>query len=283
MPAEPPAHRTFVVGDVHGQYDKLVTLLQNARLVTADLHWSGGDSTLWFIGDFCDRGPHGLAVIDLVMQLESEAAAAGGRVQSILGNHDVLLLAVDRFGSLGDEWAVYFAFQWRQNGGNHDDLRGLLPSHVQWLSQLPALAKEHGLLLMHADSPLYLDCGGSIEDVNRAFGRILSNDDADAWNWLLNRFSEHNGFSDGRPGGIATATKVLQQFGATRLIHGHTPIFVTLGVQPEDIVMPYAYANDLCINVDGCMYAGGAGFVFEVPLEWMSPAPDSAYDQQRSR
>jgi hypothetical protein len=261
--------RTCIVGDVHGQLAKLTALLRSARLLSDDLHWAGGDTSLWFMGDFFDRGPHGLAVVDLVMRLQQEAPAAGGRVQSILGNHDFLLLSVDRFGRRGDEWAAYFTFQWRQNGGRESDRIGLLSSHIDWLSQLPAMAHVHNLLLAHADSSLYLHYGSSVETVNAAFARIMASDDPRAWDLLLTRFSEHNGFADARPGGHAAARKFLDRYIGTRLIHGHSPIHEVIRVKPNSVVAPHIYSHDRCINVDGGMFAGGPGFVFEVPPDWM--------------
>ena len=88
---------TFIIGDIHGHCDKLAGLLRDAGLVDADLAWSGGDARLFLLGDYVDRGPDGIGVIDLLMGLGVEAAAAGGQVEALLGNHDVMLLAAHRF------------------------------------------------------------------------------------------------------------------------------------------------------------------------------------------
>src|SRR5260370_32987021 len=83
----------YIIGDVHGQLKKLVKLLQDAHLIDAEYVWKAGTATLWFMGDFVDRGPDSIAVLDLVMRLQREAAASGGTVASLLGNHEMLLLA----------------------------------------------------------------------------------------------------------------------------------------------------------------------------------------------
>ncbi|HJT57830.1 MAG TPA: metallophosphoesterase, partial [Ktedonobacteraceae bacterium] len=90
--------RIYVIGDIHGQFEKLTSLLRNAELVDDSLSWIGGTAKLWFMGDFFDRGPDGVAAVDLVMRLQQEAQIAGGRVESLLGNHEVLILAAQRFG-----------------------------------------------------------------------------------------------------------------------------------------------------------------------------------------
>src|SRR2546428_8235051 len=90
----------YIIGDVHGQLKKLVKLLQDAQLVDAELSWRAGTATLWFMGDFVDRGPDSIAVLALVMRLQTAAAAAGGSVASLMGNHEMMLLAAYRFGRL---------------------------------------------------------------------------------------------------------------------------------------------------------------------------------------
>src|SRR4051794_11042685 len=92
-----PMTTTYVIGDIHGHLVKLLTLLEEAKLVDAAHHWSGGDAHVWFMGDFFDRGPQGVGVVDLIMRLQNQAAAAGGEIHSLLGNHEVLLLCVHRF------------------------------------------------------------------------------------------------------------------------------------------------------------------------------------------
>ncbi|HOU40257.1 MAG TPA: metallophosphoesterase, partial [Promineifilum sp.] len=59
-----------VIGDIHGQYVKMLTVLHDARLIDAAGHWSGGATTLWFMGDYFDRGPDGIAAIDLIRALQ---------------------------------------------------------------------------------------------------------------------------------------------------------------------------------------------------------------------
>ena len=80
--------RIVAVGDIHGSYDGLVSILQRAELIDAETHWIGGEATLVQVGDIFDRGLHVLEVLDLLMRLQGESAAAGGRVIVLLGNHE---------------------------------------------------------------------------------------------------------------------------------------------------------------------------------------------------
>lgn len=87
--------RIVVIGDVHGSYDKLLKLLRGTDLVDERLTWTGADTHLVFVGDLVDRGPDDRSVLDLVRRLQTEAEATGGRVHSLLGNHEVMNMSGD--------------------------------------------------------------------------------------------------------------------------------------------------------------------------------------------
>jgi Calcineurin-like phosphoesterase len=90
-----PAERLIAIGDIHGDFDDFALLLKRVGLVDAQNHWSGGKLTLVQTGDLIDRGPKGRQVMDLLMSLEKEAAASGGRVLVLLGNHEVMNILGD--------------------------------------------------------------------------------------------------------------------------------------------------------------------------------------------
>jgi hypothetical protein len=264
-----PQHRTFIIGDVHGQHDKTVSLLREADLIDKRLAWSGGDAHLWFMGDFFDRGPEGLAAVDLVMHLQGEAARDGGSVQSLIGNHEMLIMSAQRFGDRPTAWGGNFIGDWLMNGGQESDLIHLTPVHVEWLSNLPAMALLGDTLLMHADAGFYLEYGKSVNGVNAAFRSILLSDDAAAWDLLLGRFGQRLAFMDPESGGDDPAARVfaaelLKKYGGRKLVHGHTPIGSITGKPHSDVIEPLVYQGGMCVNVDGGMYKGGPGFVYEL-------------------
>jgi hypothetical protein len=80
--------RIVAVGDIHGSYDGLVSILQRAELIDAGTHWIGGETTLVQTGDLFDRGLQVREVLNLLMRLQGEADSAGGRVIVLLGNHE---------------------------------------------------------------------------------------------------------------------------------------------------------------------------------------------------
>src|SRR5947199_5963010 len=130
------------------------------------------------MGDFVDRGPDGIAVLDLVMHLQTEAAAAGGSVSSLLGNHEMLLLAAYRFGRRSTELGSNFLTRWKQNGGNRKDISSLTLRHLDWMAHLPAMALVGDYLFMHADAPFYIKCVRTVDEVHAAFSKLLCSSDS---------------------------------------------------------------------------------------------------------
>ena len=258
-------HDILVIGDIHGQYEKLARLLQQAGLVDANLSWTGGATTLWFMGDFFDRGPDGIAVVDLVMRLQNEARAAGGNVQSLLGNHEVLLLAAQKLEEQLTGTGETFLSDWKRNGGQESDLARLTQEHIDWITSLPAMARVGTWLFVHADATLYTKYGSSIEEVNHAFQSILQGDDDNAavWDQLLDDFSRREEFADWQPEGEQQARLFLRAFDARRLLHGHSPLHRSTAI--SEVKAARVYAGGLCVNVDGGMYLGGPGFVYRLP------------------
>lgn len=82
--------RLIAIGDIHGSYDGITTILRRAGLVDDALKWSGG-RTVWVqTGDYTDRGTDVRKVMDLLMRLEQEARAAGGQAIVLAGNHEIM-------------------------------------------------------------------------------------------------------------------------------------------------------------------------------------------------
>ena len=253
---------TYLIGDVHGHAGKLIRILQEAQLIGEDYRWIGGRAKLWFLGDFFNRGSEGIDALKLIMSLQAEAAAVGGEVNSVIGNHDVGLLAAYHFGEqFAPRLGNTFLGEWQNNGGIMSDLEQLTPKQVMWLSQLPAMAHVEGNLLAHADACFYTEYGSSIDEVNRTFVEVLQNRDSTAWDQLLDLFSEHQAFK----GDLKQVQSFLDQFGGRRFIHGHTPINKFTGQSPKTVCDPLVYARGLCINLDGGLYLGGPGFFYRLP------------------
>lgn len=82
--------RIVAIGDVHGAYDSLVSILKQAGLVDKKLRWIGGTTHLVQMGDLVDRGPDSRKAMDLLEKLEGQAEKKGGRVHVLIGNHEAM-------------------------------------------------------------------------------------------------------------------------------------------------------------------------------------------------
>jgi len=188
--------RVIALGDIHGSYDKMVTLLKGTKIVDDELAWTGGNQHLVFCGDLTDRGSNDRAVLDLARRLQSEAEAAGGRVHVVLGNHDVMNLTRDRRywnADLTEEFAGDESKQERQKGlkefrastdalSSHDvgafdekfppgyfararafELDG---EYGSWLIEQPTVIKVNGVLFLHGGlTPSVAALG--LDEINR--------------------------------------------------------------------------------------------------------------------
>lgn len=149
----------YCVGDVQGCYDELRQLLDIA----------GFDPTtdeLWLTGDLVARGPKSLEVMRFVVSL-------GERATSVLGNHDLHLLAT----------AAGYAKPKKK-----DRLSDLLEAPdasqlLQWLRMCPLLAE-------HATAPLMMSHAGLSPQWDLATARYCAREvedllRSDQGNWLL--------------------------------------------------------------------------------------------------
>ncbi|MFI8088981.1 metallophosphoesterase [Streptomyces sp. NPDC086080] len=266
----------YVVGDVHGYLDELLAALQEQGLVDAAGQWCAGTARLWFLGDFTDRGPDGIGVIDLVMRLSAEAAAAGGYCKALLGNHELLLLGAKRFNDTpvnSGAGTATFQAAWLLNGGQKTDMDRLQDHHLQWMARLDAVEAVDGHLLLHSDTTAYLDYGRSIEEVNDTVRETIARNDADeVWD-LFRKFTKRFSFRD--EGGADAVRSLLDTYGGTRVVHGHSPIPYLLGeVGSEDgednggpvVTGPHVYADGLAIAMDGGVTMAGKLLVQQLPL-----------------
>jgi hypothetical protein len=252
------------MGDVHGHLRPLMHILEHAGLLDKHHNWSGGQSVLWFIGDLVDRGPDSIPMMDLVIRLQAEAAAAGGQVSCLLGNHELLFLAAYKFGRRSTGLSSNFITKWRQNGGNRADLAKLTKQHLTWMAELPAMAQIGDTLLIHADATFYTRYGRSIDEVNEAIKTLLRHSDALAWEELIEEFTMRGIFNH-QYAGDEFIDRFLAIFGGKQIVHGHTPIHVMVGGSVKKVIAPLFYANNRCIDIDGGLSMGGPGFLYHIP------------------
>lgn len=84
--------KMLVLSDIEGNFQAFKMMLQGAKVIDNHFKWAFGKGHLVLVGDFFDRGLNVTECLWLIYKLESEAAAAGGKVHFILGNHEIINL-----------------------------------------------------------------------------------------------------------------------------------------------------------------------------------------------
>lgn len=82
--------RVVVLGDLHGDYEQYIDALDAAGLIDRRGRWDGGQTHLVQTGDVPDRGPDTRRILDHLEQLKKQAERDGGRVHTLIGNHEAM-------------------------------------------------------------------------------------------------------------------------------------------------------------------------------------------------
>ncbi|MEM1368599.1 MAG: metallophosphoesterase family protein [Cyanobacteria bacterium P01_H01_bin.15] len=129
----PSVPRQIIIGDVHGHYDALMSLVEKID--------PRGNDQLYFLGDLIDRGPQSADVVRFVME---------NQYPCLLGNHEeMLLFAISPSGEINRE-----ALQnWLSAGGNATlaSYNNRIPhEHLLWLRERPMYLDLGDVWLAHA-------------------------------------------------------------------------------------------------------------------------------------
>ncbi|MEM8772090.1 MAG: metallophosphoesterase [Pseudomonadota bacterium] len=82
--------RIIAVGDLHGDYDAYLSILSRAGLADKRGRWTGGETAFVQTGDIVDRGPDSLKIITHIRKLQKDAKKKGGKVVTLVGNHEAM-------------------------------------------------------------------------------------------------------------------------------------------------------------------------------------------------
>jgi calcineurin-like phosphoesterase family protein len=136
-----PAESTvsvFAIGDVHGDFDDFVSILQHIGLTDKKNDWTGGKATLVQVGDLLDRGNEPRRVMDILMALEKEAVKEGGHVVSLLGNHEVMNIMGDLRYVTAENYASFADAKSKERSTSaYKDFLKWRHSHSALIAELP--------------------------------------------------------------------------------------------------------------------------------------------------
>lgn len=149
--------RNLVIGDIHGMYDRLISVLSNAG-------FNPMEDTLYAVGDFCDRGPEPIKVIDYLMSLP--------HFLPVVGNHDVWLYdylcghgpALIWLDPRNGGFATYNAFK-----NVSDEKKATIRD---WYASFPFLRTVGDKIILHAGPTI--EAANETDLLNQAEGVTLS-------------------------------------------------------------------------------------------------------------
>ncbi len=151
---------TWAIGDLQGCHGPLMRLLSR-------IEFDAGSHRLWLVGDLVNRGPDSLAVLRWVR-------AQGDAVSTVLGNHDLHLLA--RASQRGAATRARDTLDAVLRASDADEL-------IDWLRHQPLASFDTSLdaLLVHAGVPPGWDVETTLREARRVEEVLRSPD----WRDLL--------------------------------------------------------------------------------------------------
>jgi hypothetical protein len=212
-------------GDIHGEFDLLVSILKNSQIIDEDFCWSFGDGHVVFCGDIFDRGDQVTECLWLIYALEQEARKAGGMIHLLLGNHELMAMENDNRYLSGKYFNMTHLFKTPYSKlYDEDTVLG------RWLRSKNVLVQINGYIFVHAGlSPKMVQEGYSIGKINQLTRHYLSGVTIDEdiflgsegpfWyrGYLINWTGYKKITSD-------EVDKILQFYKAAKIIFAHTPV-----------------------------------------------------------
>ena len=219
--------RILLIGDLHGNHDKLLQFLQAQQIIDAKGEWCWGEGQLVFCGDVMDRGLKVLPLLWLLCRLEQQAAEAGGAVHVLLGNHELMVMQED-YRYVHPRLLYLYA----KAGMAYGEPYGPDWYLGQWLRSRNSVLRLNNLLISHAGiSPAVARQQLSIAEINKLVraaidkGRPSEQQEllttAQGPLWYRGYLMDHPYYA---PASQAQTEAVLAYYDAKALVVAHTTV-----------------------------------------------------------
>ena len=145
--------RRWVIPDIHGCVNTLKQLIETGIQPTTE-------DSLYFLGDYIDRGPDGKGVIDYIMSLQS----SGYDVNYLIGNHEYYCMnayendkrRLFTKSSIHKEWERYGAKTTLKSFGVKRP-RDIEEKYIEWMRKGKFFIELDDFILVHAGMNFNLD------------------------------------------------------------------------------------------------------------------------------
>ena len=264
----PPAPRIVAVGDLHGDLRVTRSALRLAGAIDEHDRWVGGNLVLVQTGDQLDRGDDEQAILDLFVRLAGEAAAAGGAVYALNGNHELMNAALDlRYVTPGgyDDFQDAVAYDRSDSSlQQYDESRRARIAAFRPGGRYARVLAGRNVVLIIGDN-VFVHGGVLPEHVAYGLDRV----NAEVRDWLLGEKPQpefilsrgslvwaRNYSDEVDETDCATLRQVLDSLSARRMIVGHT-------VQ-EAGIRSFCDGRVWCVDAGMSAYYGGEVEVLEI-------------------
>jgi len=145
--------RYDIIGDIHGHADKLEALLRKLDYRDTAGAWRHSKRQVIFVGDFVDRGPAQLRVVDIARRMVDAGVAL-----AVMGNHELNAIAWQTPDARGDFLRSHHSEEWgEKNRKQHaaflaevEDQPARHAEIIDWFLTLPLWLDLPELQVVHA-------------------------------------------------------------------------------------------------------------------------------------
>ncbi len=173
--------RNLILGDIHGRYDKLISVLEKAA-------YSPSSDTLYSVVDFCDRGKDAVKTLRFLMDQKN--------LKAVIGNHDILLQNWLFTGLRDENWMRYL-------GGSKTVKDIAYRNHITYaecaiiadrLRDIPIIRIEDEYIIVHGGIPYRRTMEDliSYQEWKRPEYSTMGNSEAMAWDrdYMLSAYAK---------------------------------------------------------------------------------------------
>ncbi len=220
----------FAIGDVHGDSDRMIRLLQSSGIMQEgdirapeDVQWTAGTAVVVFLGDLIDKGKQSLKVISIVNALSVSAALQGGRVIELMGNHEAEFLADAKGSKTSDFYAEL------KNAGLDPKSVAKCEGDVGvFLCGMPLAARVNDWFFSHTGNTSGRDLPSLTKDLQSGidksgFGTSQLSDGDSILEARLSGVSASNNWFYSKKGDTAVLSANVAALSVNHLVQGHEP------------------------------------------------------------
>lgn len=226
----------FVMSDIHGCANAMISLLQKNKIVDKKFNWIFGNGHLVMVGDVTDRGKNTIACLWLLYKLQKQV---GERVHYLFGNHELMTL-YGRYSYLNEKTKSSLKKIMKEDSKSKA-LKEMFSEKSElgnWIRKCNVIERIGELLFVHAGiSKDFMNLNISLDSINKIYQENCDRKSSD-----LKKESKEFNIIFGRMGPVwyrgmvmdykkyykkmsqKDFDKVLNYYNVNKIIVGHTEV-----------------------------------------------------------